>query len=222
MASGGNLVLTDAKGYWTAQAAMRLGVAGKDLLGFFNDMDEGSSLRQSNSGTTSGPASVVADGSWWTCTAGNGTVAGSNLMLMAQLPGSVTATHVANLRTSKWFLVLRMKVTTTPSTNALIGLRSSSGSLRCGIAPGSSATKFVISQGGLVSTVSFDTNTHEIAVWNDGTNTSLSVDAESPQSQLSSILGTAGVEFGFECTAAVSEAAQTYQVDYFGMWTART
>ena len=220
---GVDYALGSAEQYWAAFAASRLGATPRQLQGKFFDMDEAATQRVTASGVTSGigPVSTL-DGSSVTVTAGDDTAAGSYIVRAAAGFAGIAPVHVANLRTGKWLTVVRLKTTTTPAGGCLIGIRSGAGSIRAGINLGVSATKFVQSQGSLISTVSMDTATHEIANWNDGTNMSFAVDGETPLTAASTVMSTGSDEFGIEVIAAALAAKQTIQVDYWGFWVVRT
>lgn len=212
-----------AEQYWAAFAALRLGATPKQLQGAFYDVDQVATQRVTASGTTSGIGSVsTLDGSWVTVTAGDDTAAGTYIIRAAASLGGVAPVHLANIRTAKWLTVVRLRITTAPAGGCLIGIRSGAGSIRAGVNLAVSATKFSQAQASLVSTISIDTATHEIALWNDGTTLSFAVDGETPLTAASTTMGTGSDEFGVEVIAAALAAKQTIQVDYWGYWVVRT
>lgn len=212
-----------AEQYWAAFAAARLGATPRQLEGRFFDMEEATGQRVTAGGVTSGAGAVTTlDGSWSTITVGDDTAAGSYQYRTGTIFGGVSPYHVANLRTSKWLTVVRMKVITVPAGGDLIGLRSGTAAFRAGIYLPGSATKFRHHQANLTSTVSFDTAVHEIACWNDGTTASFSVDGETPLTAASTVFSTAADEFGLEMSADALTAKQTIQTDYWGFWVVRT
>lgn len=215
----------DAREYWTAQAAAKLGLAPKNLFRRWIDFDDGGRLRVTSSGTTPSPGVPALDGSWHSYTAGDDTNAGALGFAGTNLFSSLPPKHVANIRTSPWYLVARWKTTTVPGATArsVIGL-GLSGELRAGIIKASNATKFcaVWTGANLASTISFDTATHELVLRNDGTSVYLSVDGETEVSAVVGSLSTSSAELFFEIAAGALEAKQTFQIDYMGLWTGRT
>jgi hypothetical protein len=223
--AGVDFALGSTEQYWAAQAAAKLGLAPKNLFGRFIDFDDGARLRATNSGAAPSPGLPNLDGGWHSYTGGDDTNAGTLGLAATNLFSSLAPKHVANCRTSPWYIVARWKTTTVPGATArsTIGL-GTTGLLRAGIVKASHATKFCAVWTGavLASTISFDTAIHEVMVRNDGTNVYLSVDGEAEVSAAVGSLSTSDGELFFEIAAGALEAKQTYQIDYMGIWTGRS
>jgi len=223
--AGVDFALGSAEDYWAAQAALKLGLAPKNLAGRFIDFDDGGRLRVVSTGATPSPGIPSLDGSWHSYTAGDDTNAGTFGFAGANVFSSLAPVHVANVRTSPWYVVARWKTTTVPGATArsVIGV-GVTGLLRAGINKASHATKFSAVWTGtvLLSTVSFDTAVHEIVVRNDATNVYFSVDGETEVSAPVGSLSTSAAELFFEIAAGALEAKQTYAIDYMGIWTGRS
>lgn len=214
-----------AQMHWQAQAAAAFGVAPKQIFSLWEDCEEGVRLFLTVTGTTAAIASPSLDGAWTSRSVGDGTASGRVQYQRARIDGQVPI-HFANMKTSKWLMVGRFKVTTVPGATARAVVANGSVNVFAGIAKATHATKFVglPGAGAIVSSVSFDTNTHEVAFRNDPATALcyLSVDGEPEVSGSNAGLPGSADQYEFDLFTGALEAQQILQLDYYGLFTVRT
>lgn len=216
-----------SEAYWTQFALSRFGCTPQQLFGFFCDFDDGSQLAAPTvTGTQALLGSPALDGAWASWSVGDGTASGRVQLRKALIAGVQVPIHFANMKTSKWMMVGRYKLTTAAGATARATLANGSANVIAGIAKATHATKFVglPGSGPIVSTVSIDTNTHEVMFRNDPPSSLafLSVDGESEVSGSNAgIPGTAD-QFEFDLFTGALEAQQILQIDYFGVFSVRS
>lgn len=211
---------------WEALALQKFGIQPSQLSSIWVDFESGAGLAApTTSGTVAQGASPSLDGGWLAYTVGDGTLAGRVQVRLASVVAQVPI-HFANMKTSTWMMGWRGKLTTAPGANGRAVVANGSVNVYAGINKALNATKFVglPGSGTIVSSVSFDTSTHEVMFRHDpvGALCYLSVDGEAEVSGSNAGLPTSADQLEFDLNTNAAEAAQTLNLDYFFLMSVRS
>lgn len=223
--SSGQLVSGSSREMWIARVAARFGVNPQQISMVWVDFESGAGLAAPTvTATAAQQASPALDGGWLSYTVGDGTAAGRVQVRLASVIGQVPI-HWSNAKTAKWMFGFRGKLTTAAGAHTRLTVANGSANFYAGIDKLTNATKFVFlpGSGPIASTVSFDTNTHEVAAGNDGGSVAfISVDGEAEVQGSNAGMPTSQDQIEIDFNTNALEAAQTFQLDYFFLASVRS
>ena len=212
---------TNVSEFYCRRAQGFLGLSASRANWRFEDFFSGGQFELILSAPATFNAQPSQDGGQLSLTGGDGVSLGI-AECVSRRTNSQAPIHVANIKTSKWYCVMRFKITVNPpSGGQMVGMSPFSFDATAGVYGTTSTTKysFTTTNTTILSTVSIDTAMHVVEVWNDTANVYLSVDSEKPVSGAVTNLATSADEFELYVRAGAVVPAQTGIFDFFGIMT---